>query len=80
MMLGHCGKPEDAKALRALLDDPDRVFSSGLDGVLAGYILLDHKAGWEYLVKLIKNAGPGIPGPLRGPQDGALLLGDPGRT
>jgi len=55
LLLGHCGKPEDAKALRALLDDKDRSYTSGLDGVLAGYVLLDPKAGWEYLLGLIGN-------------------------
>ena len=54
-MLGHCGKPTDAKAIRELLDDKDRSFSSGLDGVLAGYIMLDPKAGWDYLVHLVKS-------------------------
>jgi len=55
LLLGHCGKPEDAKALRALLDDPNRSYTSGLDGVLAGYALLDPKAGWDYLLGVIGN-------------------------
>lgn len=53
LLLGHCGKPEDAKALRALLDDPQRKYSSGLDGVLAGYVLLDPKAGWDYVLGVV---------------------------
>ncbi|MDB5308657.1 MAG: hypothetical protein JWO38_2859 [Gemmataceae bacterium] len=53
LLLGNCGKPEDAKALRALLDDPNRSYTSGLDGVLAGYVLLDPKAGWEYLLGIV---------------------------
>ena len=28
--------PSDAKALRTLLDDPERAYSSGLDGIVAG--------------------------------------------
>lgn len=55
LLLGDCGKPEDAKALRALLDDPKRSYTSGLDGVIAGYVLLDPKAGWEYLLGVIGN-------------------------
>jgi len=55
LMLGHCGKQSDAKAIRELLDDKDRSFSSGLDGVLAGYIMLDPKPGWDYLVHLVKS-------------------------
>ncbi len=56
MLLGHCGKPEDAKALRELLDDPKRSYTSGLDGVVAGYVMLDPKAGWEYLLGIIGDA------------------------
>src|SRR5439155_25234700 len=41
LLLGHCGKPDDAKALRALLDDKERSYTSGLDGLLAGYVMLD---------------------------------------
>jgi hypothetical protein len=52
LMLGHCGKKADAAAIRELLDDPKRSFSTGLDGVLAGYVLLDPEAGWDYLMKL----------------------------
>ena len=55
LFIGHCGKPGDAKAVRALLDDPDRQFSSGLDGMIAAYILLDPKTGWEYLTKLLAD-------------------------
>ncbi len=55
LLLGHCGKAEDAKELRKLLDDPDRKFSSGLDGMVMGYILLDKKAGYEYLMKLVSD-------------------------
>jgi hypothetical protein len=54
-LLGHCGKAADAKAMRALLDDPDKKVSSGLDGMLMGYTLLDKKAGYEYLMKLLAD-------------------------
>lgn len=55
LLIGHCAKPEIAKELRTLLDDPNRKFSSGLDGMVMGYILLDKKNGYEYLTKLISN-------------------------
>ncbi|MCE9561420.1 MAG: hypothetical protein K8U57_05140 [Planctomycetes bacterium] len=61
LLLGHCGKPEDAKAIRALLDDKDKAYTSGLDGVVAGYILLDPKAGWEYLIGLLKDKTKDFP-------------------
>lgn len=55
LLAGHCGKKEDAAVLRQLLDDPTRRFASGLDGLMAGYILLDPKNGWDYLTALIKD-------------------------
>ena len=61
LLLGHCGKPADAVAIRALLDDPERVYSSGLDGILAGYIMLDKKAGWEYLTQLLADPNKDFP-------------------
>jgi hypothetical protein len=56
LLLGHCGTAADAKTMRALLDDPNRKFSSGLDGMLMGYTLLDQKAGYEYTLKLIADS------------------------
>jgi hypothetical protein len=55
LLLGHCGKAEDAKAMRALLDDPERKFSSGLDGILIGYMLLDKKGAYDYLMKMVSD-------------------------
>ncbi len=55
LLLGQCGKADDAKAIRALLDDPMRSYTSGLDGVLAGYVMLDKTAGWNYLLGIIGN-------------------------
>src|SRR3989440_2666521 len=54
-ILGHCGKPEDAALLRSLLDDPQRRFSSGVDGMLAGYVLLQPKEGWEYTRSILAD-------------------------
>jgi hypothetical protein len=53
LLLGHCGKAADARAVRALLDDPNRKTSSGIDGMVMGYIMLDRKAGYEYLMQLL---------------------------
>jgi hypothetical protein len=54
-MLGHCGKAEDAKLLRGMLDDPDKKVITGADGILAGYIMLDPKEGWDYLRATLKD-------------------------
>jgi hypothetical protein len=56
LIFGHCGKGEaHAKALRALIDDPKVKQATGLDGLLAGYVLLDPKAGLEYVSGIIKD-------------------------
>jgi hypothetical protein len=55
-MLGHCGTKKHAGQLRKLLDDPDRREVSGVDGIMAGYLLLEPKDGWKYAVENLKNA------------------------
>ncbi|MBX7103400.1 MAG: hypothetical protein K1X57_04935 [Gemmataceae bacterium] len=52
-ILGHCGKPEHAATLRAVLSDPERMFTGGVDGVFAGLTILDPKGGWETLEKAL---------------------------
>jgi len=54
-MLGHCGKPEHADLLRSMLDDPIKRSASGVDGLLAGYVLLKPKEGWAYLTGLLHD-------------------------
>lgn len=56
-LLGHCGKEEHGKLLRSLVEDPARKLSSGLDGVLAGYTMIDPKGGWDYIKALMKDTG-----------------------
>jgi hypothetical protein len=55
-ILGHCGNAkEHAPLLRAMLDDPKKRYSSGMDGMLAGYVLLDPKEGWKYVAGLMAD-------------------------
>jgi hypothetical protein len=54
-LLGHCGKPEHAKLLRDLLEDPEKRVTSGVDGILAGYIMLQPKDGWVYVHTVLKD-------------------------
>ncbi len=54
-MLGHCGKESDAVVVKKLLDDPDRR-SSGVDGLLAAYVMLKPKDGFEYLRGVLKDS------------------------
>ncbi len=48
-LLGSCGTEQHAPVLQELLSDPQRGLVSGIDGVLAGYVLLRPKEGWAYL-------------------------------
>ncbi len=54
-LLGHCGGPAQAKLLRDMLDDPQKRQSSGIDGMLASYIMLAPKEGWSYLRGFLGN-------------------------
>lgn len=54
LIFGHCAKGEaHAKALRSMVEDPKVKQATGLDGLLAGYVLLDPKGGLAYLNQLI---------------------------
>jgi hypothetical protein len=54
-MLGHCGIAKHAPLLRTMLDDPQKRVSTGVDGVLAGYAMLQPKAGWDYINDILKD-------------------------
>ncbi len=56
-LLGHCGNPEKhGNLLRTLLDDPEKRKGSGIDGMLASYVMLQPKEGWKYVKGLLNNA------------------------
>ena len=54
-LLGHCGKGEHAKLLRSMIDDPEKRKGSGIDGLLAAYVMLEPKEGWNYLTGLLDD-------------------------
>jgi hypothetical protein len=54
-LLGHCGKSEHAALLRAILDDPEKRYISGIDGILAAYTMLEPKAGRDYITAILKD-------------------------
>jgi hypothetical protein len=54
-LLGHCGKAKHAALLRRLLEDKDRPVGGGVDGLLAGYIMLEPKEGWKYLQNILHD-------------------------
>jgi hypothetical protein len=47
-LLGHCGTAKDAALLKTLLTDKKKQPTSGLDGLMAGYAMLNPKDGWAY--------------------------------
>lgn len=55
LLLGHSKRPEDAKLLRQLLDEPKKFYAGGIDGLLGGYILLDPVEGWKYLLAILAD-------------------------
>jgi hypothetical protein len=55
-MLGHCGSEKHAQLLRKMLDDPAKRLGSGVDGMLAGYVMLKPKEGWAYTRDILKDA------------------------
>ncbi len=54
-MLGHCGTEKHAAVLRKMLDDPSKRLGSGVDGMLAGYVMLKPKEGWQYTRDILKD-------------------------
>jgi hypothetical protein len=59
-LLGLCGKAEHGKLLREMLDDAKVRKSSGIDGVLVGYALIEHREGKKseplaYFRKTLEN-------------------------
>jgi hypothetical protein len=55
-MLGHCGTAKHAELLRKMLDDPQKRVSTGVDGLLAGYTMLQPKAGWDHIKGVLKDS------------------------
>jgi hypothetical protein len=56
VLLGHCGTTHDAALLRSMTILSARTESSGMDGMLTGYILLAPKDGWRHLRGLLGSS------------------------
>src|SRR5262249_32653905 len=53
-LLGHCGDTaRHGKLLRQLVDDPEKRRGSGIDGMLAAYVMLQPKQGWRYVMGVL---------------------------
>jgi hypothetical protein len=57
-ILGHSSqkKKEHGKLLRSLVEDPEKRVSSGIDGILAAYVMLQPKEGWAFLRGILKDS------------------------
>jgi hypothetical protein len=55
MLLGQCGGAKDAELLRQMIDDPRKRPGTGVEGLLAGYLILKPKEAWPYTLGLLKN-------------------------
>jgi hypothetical protein len=54
-LLGGCGKDKEADLLRTMLDKPSQKQLAAFDGILAGYIQLKPREGWELALNMIKD-------------------------
>jgi hypothetical protein len=54
-LLGACGKDKEADLLRTMLDKPGQKQLAAFDGILAGYIQLKPREGWELAVNMVKD-------------------------
>src|SRR5262249_49246076 len=50
-----CGNGEHAKLLRSMIDDPEKYKGSGVDGLLAGYLMLTPNDGLGLLNHLLSD-------------------------
>lgn len=54
-LLGACGGEREAAFLRSLMEKPTERTVSAMDGILAGYIQLRPRDGWEFAVNTLKD-------------------------
>jgi hypothetical protein len=55
-LLGHCGDPKKhGDLLRSMLDDPKLRMGTGIDGLMAGYVMLQPKESYSYLQEVLKS-------------------------
>ncbi len=52
LMLGLCGEKEDAISMKSKIIEPTKDFRLGIDGVMAGYLLLTGEKGMELIDRM----------------------------
>jgi hypothetical protein len=55
-LLGACGSDRDADFLRSVIERPSERTTTALDGILAGYVQLRPREGWELAGKILGDA------------------------
>lgn len=55
MLLGHCGNAKHADLLMGMINEAEKNKSSGVHGLMMGYILIEPEKGWTYLKNLVQN-------------------------
>jgi hypothetical protein len=61
LLLGGHGKSADAAFLRSLLDNKDERYQTAFDGLLAGYIHVSPKDGWELAHEILADGRKPLP-------------------
>jgi len=56
MLTGVCGRTQDAETLRKMIVDKEKRPSSGMDGLIAGYCLLEPEKGLSMVLDFLSNA------------------------
>jgi hypothetical protein len=56
LLLGACGNEEDARLLRSKLADQSEHYRQALDGLLAGYISLRPRQGWQLAIDMLQDS------------------------
>ena len=54
-LLGHCGTGEHAVLFKKLIEDPEARRGSGVDGIMAGLVMIEPKS-WAYLDGMLLDA------------------------
>lgn len=55
-LLGHCGTKKHAELLKKMIDDPEKGKGSGIDGMLASYVMLSPKEAWRDLKAVLRDS------------------------
>ncbi|HYV37058.1 MAG TPA: hypothetical protein VE988_15230, partial [Gemmataceae bacterium] len=56
LLLGHCGNPKThGDLLYSLIDNPKKREIAGIEGIMAGYVMLQPQEGWIFLQKILQS-------------------------